>query len=288
MIDALVQPFVEHDFMRRALAGCLALSLSAPPIGVFLVLRRMSLMSDVMGHAILPGVAIGFLLAGLSLFAMSLGAFAAGLAVALAAGLVARSTMLHEDASLAGFYLMSLALGVLLVSFQGGDDELVHVLFGTVLGIDSAALILIAGIATVSLIGLALIYRPLVLECFDPQFLRSVSKLGAPTHLGFLVVVVLNLVAGFQALGTLMAVGIMLLPAIAARFWTKDLSGMIAVAVACAFASSIVGLLVSYSAKVPTGPAVILICGLVYLLSVLFGIRGGLVWTLVPRKHLEA
>src|SRR5690606_24488998 len=93
MIDSLAQPFIEFAFMRRALVGSLAISLTAPPIGVFLVLRRMSLMGDAMGHAILPGAAIGYLLAGLSLFAMSLGGFAAGLAVALAAGLVARSTV---------------------------------------------------------------------------------------------------------------------------------------------------------------------------------------------------
>jgi zinc/manganese transport system permease protein len=288
MIDVLFQPFIEFAFMRRALVGCLAISLAAPPIGVFLVLRRMSLMSDVMGHAILPGVAIAYLLAGLSLFAMSLGAFAAGLAVALAAGLVARSTVLHEDASLAGFYLVSLALGVLIVSAEGSDVELLHVLFGTVLGIDDAALILIAAIATVSLAGLAVIYRPLVLECFDPQFLRSVSPLGAPTHLTFLVLVVLNLVASFQALSTLMAVGIMLLPAIAARFWAEDVSGLLGVAVGLACASSVAGLLVSYYAKVPTGPAVILSCGAFYFLSMLVGIKGGVIWRLMPRKHLEA
>jgi zinc/manganese transport system permease protein len=196
--------------------------------------------------------------------------------------------VLHEDASLAGFYLVSLALGVLLISAEGDEHELLEVLFGTVLGIDDVALILIATIATVSLAGLALIYRPLVLECFDTQFLRSVSGLSAPTHLAFLVLVVLNLVAGFQALGTLMAVGIMLLPAVSARFWAKDVFGMICVAVGVAFASSIVGLLVSYYAKVPTGPAVVLVCGIFYLLSVLAGLRGGLVWGLVPRKHLEA
>ena len=175
MIDALIQPFIEFSFMRRALVGCLALSLGAPPIGVFLMLRRMSLMGDAMSHAILPGAAIGYLLAGLSLFAMSLGGFAAGLAVALAAGLVARSTVLREDASLAAFYLVSLALGVMIVSMRGSNIDLLHVLFGTVLALDDAALILIAAIATLSLAVLAMIYRPLVLECFDPQFLRSVE-----------------------------------------------------------------------------------------------------------------
>ena len=274
--------------MRRALVGCLAISLTAPPIGVFLVLRRMSLMGDAMGHAILPGAAIGYLLAGLSLFAMSLGGFAAGLAVALAAGLVARSTVLREDASLAGFYLVSLALGVMLVSMRGSSVDLLHVLFGTVLALDDAALILIATIATVSLTALAVIYRPLVLECFDPQFLRSVSPLSSTTHLLFLVLVVLNLVAGFQALGTLMAVGIMLLPAVAARFWAEELSGMIVIAVLIAFLSSLSGLLLSYYANVPTGPAIILLCGVFYLLSILVGARGGLIYRLMPRKHLEA
>jgi zinc/manganese transport system permease protein len=288
MIDAIIGPFIEFAFMRRALVGCLALSLGAPPIGVFLMLRRMSLMGDAMSHAILPGAAIGYLLAGLSLFAMSLGGFAAGLAVALAAGLVARSTILREDASLAAFYLVSLALGVLIVSVRGSNIDLLHVLFGTVLALDDAAIILLAAISTFSLAVLAAIYRPLVLECFDPQFLRSASALSSPTHLTFLVLVVLNLVAGFQALGTLMAVGIMLLPAIAARFWANDISGMIVVAVLLAFGASLSGLLLSYYANLPTGPAIVLLCGISYLLSILLGTRGGLVWSLLPRKHLEA
>jgi zinc/manganese transport system permease protein len=288
MIDGLVQPFVEFAFMRRALIGLLALSISAPPIGVFLMLRRMSLMGDAMSHAILPGAAIGYLLAGLSLFAMSLGGFAAGLAVALAAGLVARSTVLREDASLAAFYLLSLALGVAIISIKGSAVDLLHVLFGTVLALDDTAILLLVSIATVSLAALAIIYRPLVLECFDPQFLRSVSKLSSPTHLAFLVLVVLNLVAGFQALGTLMAVGIMLLPAIAARFWAEDVAGMIVVSVLIALIASVTGLLASYYTAVPTGPAIILVCGALCLLSMLFGAKSGLIFGLVPRKHLEA
>jgi zinc/manganese transport system permease protein len=288
MIDTIVSPFAEFSFMRRALVGCLALSLGAPPIGVFLMLRRMSLMGDALSHAVLPGAAIGYLLFGLSLPAMSFGGFIAGLAVALAAGLVARATLLREDASLAGFYLVSLALGVLIVSIRGSNIDLLHVLFGTVLALDDAALILVAAIATISLTVLAVIYRPLVLECFDPQFLRSASGWSSPTHLIFLVLVVLNLVAGFQALGTLMAVGIMLLPAVTARFWAEDMSGLIVVAIASAFAASCAGLLLSFYANVPTGPAIILLSGAFYLVSMLLGPRGGLLWSLVPRRHLEA
>ena len=288
MIDLLTQPFVEFAFMRRALVGCLALSIGAPPIGVFLMLRRMSLMGDAMSHAVLPGAAIGYLIAGLSLFAMTMGGLVVGIAVALLAGLVTRSTVLREDASLAAFYLLSLAAGVLIVSLRGSNVDLLHVLFGTVLALDDDALILIGAIATISMVVLAIMYRPLVLECFDPMFLRSVSRASSPTHFLFLALVVLNLVGGFHALGTLMAVGIMLLPAITARFWVEDVSKLIIVAAVSAFGASASGLLLSYYGNLPTGPAIILTCGVIFILSFLFGPRGSIIRQLLPRKHLEA
>ncbi|WP_407658446.1 metal ABC transporter permease [Methylobacterium planeticum] len=274
--------------MRRALVGCLALSFSAPPVGVFLMLRRMSLMSEAMSHAILPGAAAGFLVAGLSLPAMTLGGLAAGLTVALLAGLVTRSTQLKEDASLAAFYLISLAAGVLLVSLRGSQIDLLHILFGTVLALDDAALLLLGGIATVTLFALAALYRPLVMECVDPLFLRTVSRAGGPVHFAFLALVVMNLVGGFQALGTLLAVGLMLLPAITARFWARDLSGLIPASMLVSTLASLTGLSLSYHADLPTGPAIVLSAGALYLASMLVGPRGGLLYRLVRPRHLEA
>ena len=288
MIDLVFGPFLEFAFMRRALVGCLALSLSAPPIGVFLMLRRMSLMTEAMSHAILPGAAIGFLVAGLSLPAMTVGGLAAGLAVALLAGFVTRSTVIKEDASLAAFYLISLAAGVLLVSWRGSQIDLLHILFGTVLALDDAALLLLGGIATITLFALAALYRPLVMECVDPLFLRSVSGAGGPVHYAFLGLVVMNLVGGFQALGTLLAVGLMLLPAITARLWAADLSGLIPVSMLLAMLASFSGLVLSYHADLPTGPAIVLSAGALYLLSLLAGTRGGLLRRLLHRRHLEA
>ncbi len=168
MYDTLIGPFVEFEFMRRALVGAVALSLGGAPVGVFLMLRRMSLMGDAMAHAILPGAAAGYLLFGLALVPMTLGGIAAGFAVALTAGLVARFTALKEDASLAAFYLMSLALGVTIVSLRGSNVDLFRVLFGSVLALDDPTLILVALITTVTLVALALLWRPLVLDCVDP------------------------------------------------------------------------------------------------------------------------
>jgi len=285
---AFIAPFADFEFMRRALVATLALALGAPPVGVFLMLRRMSLIGDAMAHAILPGAAIGFFIAGLSLAAMAGGGLVAGFLIALGAGLIARATPLKEDASLAAFFLIALALGVTIVSVKGSNVDLMHFLFGSVLAVDDAALLLIVGIASVSLVTLALIWRPLVLECVDPGFLRSVSRAGGPAHIAFLALVVMNLVGGFQALGTLLAVGVMILPAVIARFWARDITAMIGVAVASAALSGYAGLVISYHANLPSGPTIILAAGILYALSLLFGPVGGLLWLVWPRRHLEA
>jgi zinc/manganese transport system permease protein len=288
MYDLLIGPFIEFGFMRRALVGTLALALGAGPIGVFLMLRRMSLVGDAMAHAILPGAAIGFLVAGLNLFAMTAGGIVAGIVVAVLTGLVARVTELKEDASLAAFYLLSLALGVTIVSLKGTNVDLLHVLFGTVLALDDNTLLLIGTITSITLATLALIYRPLVLECVDPGFLRSVSHAGAPVHLVFLGLVVLNLVAGFHALGTLLAVGLMMLPAAVGRFWARDITAMIVIAVASGMLAGLIGLVLSFHTGVPSGPAIILVAGAFYIASVLFGRVGGVLRQLFPGRHLEA
>jgi len=287
MTDLLFGPFTEFEFMRRALAGCVALALGATPVGLFLLLRRMSLMGDAMSHAILPGAALGYLACGLSLGAMTLGGIVAGLIVALMAALVARSSILQEDASLAAFYLISLAAGVLIISLRGRNLDLLHVLFGSVLALDDASLLLISAITTLTLFTLALLYRPLVLECFDPSFLRSVGAFSPVAHYGFLILVVLNLVSGFHALGTLMAVGIMILPAAAARLWVQRLSPMLLLAVLFALASGYTGLLISFHADVPAGPAIVLSAGGCYVLSLLLAPGGLFGARLYRRPHLE-
>ncbi|WP_348754362.1 zinc ABC transporter substrate-binding protein [uncultured Aquincola sp.] len=270
------QPFAEFDFMRRALVACLALALTCGPLGTLLVLRRMSLVGDAMAHALLPGAAVGYLLAGLSLGAMSAGAFVAALLVALLAGVVARFTPQREDASFAAFYLIALAAGVLLIARQGGSVDLMHVLFGSVLAVDDASLKLVAGVSSVSLLLLALLWRPIVFEACDGLFMRTVSRRSAAVHYLFLALVVGNLVAGFQALGTLMAVGLLMLPATAARFWVRSLEALALLAAGIAAFSAWAGLLLSYHASLPSGPAIVLVAGLVYVLSLALGRHGSL------------
>lgn len=284
--ELLIEPFVEFDFMRYALASVVCLALSAAPVGVFLVMRRMSLIGDALGHAVLPGAAVGYIFAGLSMPAMSAGGFAAGMLMALLAGLASRFTSLKEDANFAAFYLSSLAIGVVLVSKNGSGVDLLHLLFGSVLAVDLPALQLIAASASITVAALAVIYRPLVLESIDPLFLKSVNGKGGFWHVLFLVLVVMNLVAGFQALGTLMSVGLMMLPAISARLWAKSMGVLLLLSVLAALVCGFGGLLFSYYVEIPSGPAIILWCGALYLVSLLFGLEGGMLpkW-LRHKKH---
>ena len=224
--DTAFAPFAEFAFMRRALVATLALSLSAAPLGVFLTLRRMSLLGDALSHAVLPGVAIGFMLSGLSLTAMAFGGVVAGMLVAGIAGLVTRFTTLKEDASLAAIYLVALALGVMLISGHGTQLDLLHILFGSALG--------------------------------------------------FLMLVVINLVAGFRTLGTLMAVGLMMLPAVSSRLWHDTLPAQLVNASVQAMLASAAGLLLSYHLDTPSGPTIIACAGALYALSLLFAPGGWL------------
>ena len=274
--DTAFSPFAEFAFMRRALVATLALSLSAAPLGVFLTLRRMSLLGDALSHAVLPGVAIGFMLSGLSLTAMAIGGVAAGMGVAALAGLVTRFTLLKEDASLAAIYLVALALGVMLISSHGTQLDLLHILFGSALGVDTPGLLMVAGVASVSLLLLAAMYRGLVLESFDPVFLGAAGRRGWLWQQGFLMLVVINLVAGFQTLGTLMAVGLMMLPAVSSRLWHDTLPAQLLNASAQAMLASLAGLLLSYHFDTPSGPTIIGCAGALYFASLLVAPGGWL------------
>jgi zinc/manganese transport system permease protein len=282
-----IAPFQEFAFMRRALVATLALASSSVPLGVMLTLRRMSLFGEALSHAVLPGVAAGFIFFGLSLPALSIGGFLAGVTVVALAGWISRYTELKEDASLAAIYVVALALGVIMISGQGTQLDLLHILFGNVLGVDTEGLLLVAAVSSLSVLLMAGLYRGLLLESFDPSYLAASGGRGTVYQQLFLVLVVLNLVASFQTLGTLMAVGLMILPAVSARLWHDALPAQLLNGAVQAAAAGYAGLLLSYHASVPSGPFIIVCAGVFYLLSLIFAPRGWLA-RMLRRPHLRA
>jgi zinc/manganese transport system permease protein len=276
MINLIISPFAEFEFMQRALFGCLLLSINGSLIGVFLLLKRMSLSGDAIAHAILPGAAIGYLLAGLNIIAMTVGGLFAGVIVACVSGVTARKTNSNEESTLAAYYLCSLALGVLIISMKGGSVDLLHVLFGSILALDNETLYLLYFNTLLCLVGFCCCYRLLVMECSDNAFFNSISRFASVSHYIFLLLLVFNLVTGFHALGTLMAVGMTVIPAVTARYWSNRIELMIIIAFAFALLGSVLGLLSSYYLRLPSSSAIVLCLGIFFLISVFIGRNGGI------------
>jgi len=267
--------WLDYAFMKRALVATSILSFSVAPVGAFLVLRRLSLAGEAMAHAIVPGIVIAFVIAGLSVFSMIVGGLIAGVSVAVLTTLLARTTIIREDASLASLYLIALALGIFILSAAGSAVPLKSFLFGSILGVDDATLILIGTTATITLVSFALILRPLIVLTIDPVFFESQSNRPGLIGQWFMFLVVLNLLGAFKALGTLMAVGLMILPATAARYWTSTITSYLVLTFAMALTSSWAGLIISYYApEVPSGPAIVLVAGGIFVFSLIFGPLG--------------
>ena len=202
--------WLSYEFMQRAFVATSVLSVSIAPVGAFLVLRRLSLAGEAMAHAIVPGIVIAFVAFGLSVASMITGGMIAGVLVALGTSMLARRTLIREDASLASLYLIALALGIFILSAAGSAIPLKSFLFGSALGIGDDTLILIGASATITLLSFALMLRPLIAATFDPVFFESQSDRPGLVQQWFMFLLVLNLLAAFKSLGTLMAVGLMI------------------------------------------------------------------------------
>ncbi|WP_282094603.1 metal ABC transporter permease [Epibacterium ulvae] len=264
-----------YAFMRRAFIATTVLSASVTPVGAFLVLRRLSLAGEAMAHAITPGIVIGFVTAGLSVISLLVGGLIAGVGVAILTALLARKTILRSDASLASLYLIALAAGIFILSAAGSAVPLKSFLFGSILGIDDASMLLVGCVATVTLVLFALLLRPLIVSTCDPVFFEAQTVRPWLVEQGFMLLLVLNLLAAFKTLGTLMAVGLMILPATAARYWATTITQQLLLGFVFTLLSCWTGLTLSYIfADTPSGPAIVLIAGGLFIFSAVFGPMG--------------
>jgi zinc/manganese transport system permease protein len=273
--------------LPMALAGGLALALGGAPLGVLLIARRMSLVGDALSHGILPGAALAYLIAGPDPVAMTVGALIAGFVVAGLSSLLARTKRMPEDAAFAVFYLSALAFGVLIVGRNANAEVVFDLLFGAATGLDATALLVSAGAATATLFALALFIRGFLAESADPVFMRASGLPGGMLHLLLMLLVALNLVAGFRAFGALMTVGLMMIPAAASRFWARSYVGQAGAAVLISALSSGAGLFLAHRFAAEPGATMTLAAASLFGLSALAGTNNGLLQNLPGRTHLE-
>ncbi len=256
--------------MERALFGCILLSLSCGPLGVFLVLRRMILVGDALSHGLLPGMAVGFLIGGYSIWALSIGGIVAGITIGIASTFAARREWLAEDSALAGFYLFSMALGVTFLSHYNHHIDLLHVLFGSVLAISSDSLLLMSISCIATLLFCGIWYHALVIECFDGHFFHGMGGKKSLMRMIFLGMLTINLVAAFQAFGAMMSLGLLVLPALTMRLMSQRLLVMCCGASLIGILGSFGGLFISYVWGCASGPSIIVILGIIYIVTFLW------------------
>lgn len=264
-------PFGQYDFLKKALVASWVLCLGSVPLGVFVVLKRMTLIGDALSHSLLPGVAFGYFLFGLSMPAMTIGGFLAGVLILILSTLVTTFTRIKQESSFASFYLISLSFGVIVISSRGTSTDLQHVLFGNLLAVDTSLLLLIGAVTSATLIFISVFYRALVLESFDMSAFKSYlthQKVSMVIPWIFLGLLVSNLVASFHAIGTLLSLGLIVLPAATAFLWARQVQVAIMLSLALAFASSYLGLLLSFHLNLASGPSIVLVLGTAYIVSV--------------------
>ena len=282
----LTEPF-HYEFMQRALLGCVLVGFTNGFLSAYIVLRRLALLADALSHSLLPGLAVGAIFFGLAPLGLFSGAVIAALLVGIGGQLVARSSRLKDETAIGALYTVAFSLGLILLKYSRVPVDLTHFLFGNILGIANSDLWIIYGVGLLSTLSLVSFQRGLLLTLFEPSVAQS---LGVPvSRLNYLLItlIVLAMIASLQAVGVVLSVGLLVLPAATVYLLSDSYralswyGGFLGAAGACA------GLLLSYWADIPSGPAIVLVLGACFVAALVFGPRYGVLARLRPSRHLH-
>lgn len=280
----LADPFA-HRFIIRGLAMAFLLGVAGGLVGCVLLLRRIVLIADSFGHALLPGIGLAYMWFGPGHTGLYAGAAVAGLGTAVMSGLVNHLTRLPEDAAFGSLFVLCFAVGIMLMSQVAAPVDLLHYLFGNILGVTGDDLWRVCFTTCATVLAICLSYRAVLMEAFDPQFLRVSGGRSLLIHLGVLVAVVINIVAALNAVGLVLSLGLFILPAATAYLWCERFGSMLLVSAIYGGLASCAGLLVSWHLDLPSGACMVAALGAGFVLSLLLSPRHGLLGRLLPRRH---
>jgi ABC-type Mn2+/Zn2+ transport system permease subunit len=274
MIEWLLMPLT-YNFMQRGMVASVIVGVLCAVVGCYVVLRSMAFLGDAMAHAILPGVAIAYLLKG----ELLVGALVAAIVVALAIGLLTCQGALKEDTAIGILFAGALALGVALIStIKTYAVDLTHILFGNVLGVSETDLLLTGGLAVIVLATIVLLFKEFLVVSFDPVL---AATLRLPTELlrnVLLILLALTIVVSMQTVGVGLVAAMLVTPAATAYLLTRRLAPMMLIAAGLGAFSSVAGLYASFYINIASGAAVVLIATLIFLVAFLFAPRQGVLW----------
>ncbi len=282
----LTEPF-SYDFMQRALMACVLVGFTNGFLGAFVVVRRLALMADALSHSLLPGLALAAILVGLSPGGLLFGGFLAAIFVVLGGHLISRSSRVKEETAIAALYIVAFALGIAIIKYGGVKVSLDHFLFGNILGVGNSDLWTSYAITCVALLSLVAFQRPLLLAIFEASVAKALG-IRVGWLLGMLIVlIVLAMVSSLQAVGVLLSLGLLILPAATIYLLSDRFGVMLWGGAALGTGGAVAGLLLSFWANIPSGPAIVLILGAAFLLAYLFSPRYGVLQRFLRRRHLH-
>lgn len=281
MIEWLTSPLA-YAFMQRGLLAALMVGVLCAVIGCYVVLRSMAFLGDAMAHAVLPGIAIAYLLSA----NLTAGALIAAIVVALGISLLTRQGAVKEDTAIGILFTAALALGVALISsIRTYAVDLSHILFGNVLGVSQGDLWLTAGVSLLVFTVMALSYRPFLLISFDPVLAATLRLRVEFFRTLLLILLALTIVVSIQTVGVGLAAAMLVTPGATAYLLTRRLPSMMALSGLIGAVSSVIGLYASYYLNVASGAAVVLTATLFFLLAFLFAPQRGLVTQRLRRQE---
>ncbi len=282
----LLEPF-HFEFMQKALLGCLIIGFTNGYLSAFIVLRRSALLADALSHSLLPGVAIGVIFWGLRPVGLFVGALVAALLVVLGGKLISRSSRLKDDTSVGALYIMSFAIGVILLKYAPVRVDLGHFLFGNVLGLSNVDIWLTYSLSSLVLLILSLVQRQLLLVLFDPSVAISLGIRVAWFDYLLIALIVTAMISSLQSIGIVLSLGLLILPAATVYLLSDSFAAMIWGGAGLGAGGAVAGLFLSYWADIPSGPAIVMVLGVVFLCAYLFGSKYGVVAKLFRKNHLH-
>jgi ABC-type Mn2+/Zn2+ transport system permease subunit len=272
MMDFLLAP-LQFEFMQRAFLAVGLVCVLCSIVGCFVILRSMAFLGDAIAHAILPGIAVAYLLGG----SLTLGALAAAGAVAAGIAFLSRKGALQEDTAIGILFTSALALGIALIStIRSYASDLSHILFGNLLGVGPSDLWTIGGLGAVILVLLFVAYRPLLVVTFDPVLAATLRLPIELLRTIFLVIVSLTIVLSLQVIGVALVTAMLVTPAATAYLLTRRFPEMALLSALFGLLSGIIGLYASYYLNIASGASVVLSATGFFLLAFLFSPRKGL------------
>jgi len=270
----LLEPLA-YPFMVRGLIASLLVGTVCAILGTYVVLKGMAFFGDALAHAILPGVAVAYL----AHWPLSVGALVTGVVAAVGIGYLTRRGHLKEDTAIGIIFSGAFALGIALLStVEAYSVDLTHFLFGNVLGVSTADLWLIGALGGVVLLLVAAFYKEFLVLAFDPVLARMLRLPTTFLHYLLLVMLAVTVVVSLQTVGVALMVAMLVTPAATAYMLTRRLPTMMALAAFFGSLSAVMGLYLSFYVNVASGPAVVLVCTVLFLLALFFSPRRGLVW----------